>query len=1079
MVWRQARHGEGRRVRTYYKDDEGWCEVKRRCKGQSQGKVFHKEMVEKEKVISFFLQNLPEEISEKELWWECKCYGQVVDAYIARKRDAQGGRFGFVRFIKVLDAEKMTKALNNLRMGSMKISARVAMYDKGGRKIKAETRKGLASINQFGDGGCMDQRHTEVWNCHGEKRGKTYKDVVTGRVYEKSTSCVKIYKDVDAFKRWRRFSIIGEVVDVNVLSNLKGILKGMNVVNVDLRYVGGLKVLITFNSTMEAKVFTFEKKLQWSQSFRYVEVWEGQHVEYRLAWIRIQGVPIQLWDAKVFDEIGGKVGRVVQGSTGSLDDGNLAYEIVGVLVKNYNKVQTKVKVCWNNVEFETWVEESGKIWVPKFLEPEDSRGLNMAEDDLMEVRLDQRRSPENSPAKDGCPGLVVEDEPLCGKEKSGGEEAVLKHCMGNMTERNLSTSTLHGSGEYGDQSALEGEQYINHTANNINWNVGPTHCIINEENLVINDGPAAESGVGRKRKSKEKKSRIKKLLKPTAHIRKLKIPDLNLEIPDDCRHNNIRSVVRGKKKNQKKKGRKRVEVVRDTFEDEGQEDQEQVHDSDWLEGGEATEFGSVVEREQQRSEQIDGVELDRIIEVGACSFRMKILSLNIRGVRGEKKAKWVRDLKKEKEVSFVAIQETMKMELSESQVGRLWDNSAMEFCMMESNGRSGGIVSIWDPGMFKSHIMIKSQNFVLVSGFINGMEEEMFIVNVYAPNDPSRRKELWGVLLELKKLILGFISAAGLKEYRMGGYKFTYMSEDGGKLSKIDRALVCTEVINKWPDATLSSLERGWSDHRPLILSFTEEKYRETMVDRPKLGKSGFKELDVDQWKWEWVRDPMSQEEWGEVGSIMRTLSEVVVEDKEDKWFWQNEFGTSFSVKAVRREIEENTYQLQSGRLFFWNNWVLKKVNVFVWRACMNRIPTKDALLCRGMEVGSSMCLSCGMVDESVDHLLVTCVVARAIWWQICRWLKIPCPTTFESVEGLLDHVDTSGREKKMKKVMNLIFQTTLWRIWQTRNEKIFKGVNKSWFSVIDEVKELSFLWLRNRSGFSTAGWKNWSSFIL
>ncbi|KAD6796514.1 hypothetical protein E3N88_07410 [Mikania micrantha] len=115
------------------------------------------------------------------------------------------------------------------------------------------------------------------------------------------------------------------------------------------------------------------------------------------------------------------------------------------------------------------------------------------------------------------------------------------------------------------------------------------------------------------------------------------------------------------------------------------------------------------------------------------------------------------------------------------------------------------------------------------------------------------------------------------------------------------------------------------------------------------------------------------------------------------KWVW-NEFGTDFSVKAVRSLIQDNTYQSQSSRLFFWNNWVLKKINVFVWRACMNKIPTKDALLCRGMEVGPSMCQNCGMLEESAAHLLVTCVVARAIWWQICRWLKIPYPTTFESV---------------------------------------------------------------------------------
>ncbi|KAD4981757.1 hypothetical protein E3N88_18428 [Mikania micrantha] len=170
-------------------------------------------------------------------------------------------------------------------------------------------------------------------------------------------------------------------------------------------------------------------------------------------------------------------------------------------------------------------------------------------------------------------------------------------------------------------------------------------------------------------------------------------------------------------------------------------------------------------------------------------------------------------------------------------------------------------------------------------------------------------------------------------------------------------------------------------------------------------------------------------------GGFDDNMGEVVFDDNEDKWYWQNDFGVDFSVKTGRREMMENTNAIMPGRLFFWNNWVIKKVNVFVWRACLNRIPTMDALQCRGVEVGSTLCPNCGMTVESADHLLVKCMVARTIWWQICRWAKIPCPTIFESVGGLLDHANASVGEKNRKTVINLIFQTMLWRIWLARND--------------------------------------------
>ncbi|GKF45318.1 nucleotide-binding alpha-beta plait domain-containing protein [Tanacetum coccineum] len=60
---------------------------------------------------SIFVTNFPDKFSAKELWTVCKQYGTVVDAFIPDRRSKAGKRFGFVRFIKIFDVDRL---VNNL-----------------------------------------------------------------------------------------------------------------------------------------------------------------------------------------------------------------------------------------------------------------------------------------------------------------------------------------------------------------------------------------------------------------------------------------------------------------------------------------------------------------------------------------------------------------------------------------------------------------------------------------------------------------------------------------------------------------------------------------------------------------------------------------------------------------------------------------------------------------------------------------------------------------------------------------------------------------------------------------------------
>ena len=79
---------------------------------------------------------------------------------------------------------------------------------------------------------------------------------------------------------------------------------------------------------------------------------------------------------------------------------------------------------------------------------------------------------------------------------------------------------------------------------------------------------------------------------------------------------------------------------------------------------------------------------------------MNIISLNIQGLRQQAKIKWVRDLCSKHKVNFLALQETKMEMVDDFLVRRLWGNTKFIFSHSASVGASGGILCVWDPGVF-------------------------------------------------------------------------------------------------------------------------------------------------------------------------------------------------------------------------------------------------------------------------------------------------------------------------------------------------------------------------------------------
>ncbi|GJW37951.1 nucleotide-binding alpha-beta plait domain-containing protein [Tanacetum coccineum] len=206
---------------------------------------------------SVFVTNFPEQVSAKDLWNACKQYRHVVDAFIPNKRSKAGKRFRFVCFIKVFDMERLVGNLCTVWIGRHRIHANAARFHRP---------KGSTSSHQ---------------------------PAMKGKIKDSSIGNTKDNGHRDDVKK------------VGVLENLKVALGNEGFTDIDLRYMGGLWVMIAFDSVEAKEKFLlstgvcswFSQLIQASSEFI---------IDKRVTIVEIEGIPLKVWNENTFIRIASK-----------------------------------------------------------------------------------------------------------------------------------------------------------------------------------------------------------------------------------------------------------------------------------------------------------------------------------------------------------------------------------------------------------------------------------------------------------------------------------------------------------------------------------------------------------------------------------------------------------------------------------------------------------------------------------------------------------------------------------------------------------------------------------------------------
>ncbi|KAJ0854589.1 putative RNA recognition motif domain, nucleotide-binding alpha-beta plait domain superfamily [Helianthus annuus] len=520
--------------------------------GEGNGNEVHKESA-----ITFYVSNIHPHISDGELWTECKNYGNIVDAYIARKLDKRGQRFGFLRFVKVKDADKMIKALNQMSFYGWKLRANVARFVKiekkpGRNQNKTWVRKPDCNVNpgKLSEGGPSKSFVKQGWS---------WADVAMGKKIEREEeSCLTFANESKAYTKWKGRSVLGELLNIEALRNVSIMKIQMGLTNAQVRYVGGLKLLLIFDTDEVMKEMLNEKEV-WNAWFSSLEIWNGENIPFeRIAWLRIRGVPLQLWINAVFDCIGEKYGRIVKKSEADEDD----MDTEEIRDEEQNPVPSKeqpVNTLSANEKLDVGNEEAA--WNDGQSMPEFAPAMVGKDASSNEVARNEKSAvdvrTEASHDREVNAGIGIMESTLSPLEKVGAEES-----------QNSPQSLIIG----GATIELNNGQ--------------PNH----KEDRNI--GPSKSAHKKRKRNSLAEARSLS--LKPNVVVSKGKIPDLNVELSDESRLRPKKRSLHKKGKVNRKRGKVKIRILEEDINNFNQSGEgiEDDYNTEWEEESNADDARS-------------------------------------------------------------------------------------------------------------------------------------------------------------------------------------------------------------------------------------------------------------------------------------------------------------------------------------------------------------------------------------------------------------------------------------------------------------------------------------------------------
>ncbi|GKB29935.1 hypothetical protein Tco_0869336 [Tanacetum coccineum] len=173
----------------------------------------------------------------------------------------------------------------------------------------------LNSSKQFNQKGESRDTSNDIKKDNGQRDNtSSYAHVVKSQIQENGERDSKpvLVLDGSCMNKQDYFCCLnGKVKEFGALANLKVVLGNEGFTDIDIRYLGGLWVMIVFDSVEVKENFVFCTGAS-SCFSQLIQTSSDFIIDGRVTWVEIEGIPLKVWNGNTFTWIASKWGNLTK-----------------------------------------------------------------------------------------------------------------------------------------------------------------------------------------------------------------------------------------------------------------------------------------------------------------------------------------------------------------------------------------------------------------------------------------------------------------------------------------------------------------------------------------------------------------------------------------------------------------------------------------------------------------------------------------------------------------------------------------------------------------------------------------------
>nr|GFA41195.1 hypothetical protein [Tanacetum cinerariifolium] len=200
---------------------------------------------------------------------------------------------------------------------------------------------------------------------------------------------------------------------------------------------------------------------------------------------------------------------------------------------------------------------------------------------------------------------------------------------------------------------------------------------------------------------------------------------------------------------------------------------------------------------------------------------------------------------------------------------------------------------------------------------------------------------------------------------------------------------------------------------------------------------------------------------------LKAVIGSVSFMDQRDTWQWSLDVAGGFSVTFARAFVDDTMLEVDyvATRL---NHTIPIKVNVFLWRLHLNKLPSRVNLERRGVQIDSILCQTFDV--ETVNRIFFNCEMAKDLWSLSAKWWDLDI-SICANISEWYDWLDVVRVAAMVRSALEGVGGTLFWSIWNFRNQLLFSCPPSKKATILDFIISQSFLWFSSRNPKCKISW--------